>query len=309
MWSQRLLKIKSAFVLRLLAAASALLMLKYMLTGGASSERHKLCVLVPFRDRFEELLEFVPNISQFLANQGIYDPKILVLNQEDDFRFNRASLLNVGFLESQKSPDPCDYVALHDVDLVPKNPKIKYEFPTSGPLHLTAPGLHPKYDYPNFIGGILLLTSHHFKMLNGMSNQYWGWGLEDDEFQARIKDAQLVVKRPDVAEIGTGRETFTHNHHGRKRPRDNVKCHSQWEKTRLRDRETGLHSVKYTLNSKKRIQIEGYSVTILNINLVCDKSRTPWCDCSNAKPEKRKAYKWSEDVIVPKLPKRPKKSQ
>lgn len=30
-------------------------------------EDHFLCVLVPFRDRFEELLEFVPSISRFLS--------------------------------------------------------------------------------------------------------------------------------------------------------------------------------------------------------------------------------------------------
>ena len=32
---------------------------------------HKLCLLVPFHDRAEELLKFVPHISKFLSKQQI----------------------------------------------------------------------------------------------------------------------------------------------------------------------------------------------------------------------------------------------
>lgn len=48
-------------------------------------------------------------------------------------------------------------------------------------------GLHPKYDYPDFIGGILLIRSDHFEAIRGMSNNFWGWGLEDDEFLHRCE--------------------------------------------------------------------------------------------------------------------------
>lgn len=41
---------------------------------------HHLAILVPFRDRFEELLIFVPHIRQFLDKQNI-DYHIFVLNQ------------------------------------------------------------------------------------------------------------------------------------------------------------------------------------------------------------------------------------
>ena len=52
---------------------------------------------------------------------------------------------------------------------------------------------------------ILMLSSAHFTQLNGMSNRYWGWGLEDDEFRARLRDANLPISRPDVKAVGTGR--------------------------------------------------------------------------------------------------------
>lgn len=41
---------------------------------------HRLAILVPFRDRFEELLIFAPHIKQFLDKQNI-DYHIFVLNQ------------------------------------------------------------------------------------------------------------------------------------------------------------------------------------------------------------------------------------
>ena len=50
-----------------------------------------------------------------------------------------------------------------------------------------------------------MLSSAHFTELNGMSNRYWGWGLEDDEFRARLRDANLPISRPDVKAVGTGR--------------------------------------------------------------------------------------------------------
>lgn len=42
-----------------------------------------------------------------------------------------------------------------------------------------------------------------FIQVNGMSNNYWGWGLEDDEFYVRLKDAKLNVSRPVDIDSGT----------------------------------------------------------------------------------------------------------
>lgn len=56
-------------------------------TGAKSlkylNSEHKLGVVVPFRDRFEELLEFVPHMNAFLNNQAI-NHKIYVINQVFD---------------------------------------------------------------------------------------------------------------------------------------------------------------------------------------------------------------------------------
>jgi xylosylprotein 4-beta-galactosyltransferase len=145
---------------------------------------------VPFRERFEELLEFVPHMYQFLSRQKLRH-QIWIINQVDEHRFNRASLINVGFLLSRAHG--CDYIAMHDVDLLPLNDKLNYSYPQDGPFHVSSPELHPRYHYATFVGGILLLTATHFEKLNGLSNLFWGWGREDDEFYLRIRQANLKV--------------------------------------------------------------------------------------------------------------------
>ena len=77
-------------------------------------------------------------------------------------RFNRASLINTGFLQAEEQ---CDYMAMHDVDLLPLNPQLNYGYPENGPFHIAAPGLHPKYNYATFVGGILLLNNKHFRQV------------------------------------------------------------------------------------------------------------------------------------------------
>ena len=90
------------------------------------------------RDRFDELLEFAPAMDAFLTEAGI-DHEIYVINQADKYRFNRASLINVGYIVTEKAG--FDYFAMHDVDLIPTTHQIKYDFPTKGPVHLARYGL------------------------------------------------------------------------------------------------------------------------------------------------------------------------
>ena len=94
-------------------------------------------------------------MDRFLTEAGV-EHEIIVVNQADTYRFNRAGLINAGFLFTEQSG--FDYLAMHDVDLIPTTHEIKYDFPSEGPVHLASPELHPKYHYPNYVGGILMLT-------------------------------------------------------------------------------------------------------------------------------------------------------
>ena len=69
----------------------------------------------------------------------------MLLEQSARLRFNRGALLNAGVL--LLSGLDYDYFVFNDVDTVPaKGSGVHYAFPEgSFPLHVTPPGLHPKY--------------------------------------------------------------------------------------------------------------------------------------------------------------------
>lgn len=80
----------------------------------ANNDNHRLCVIFPYRDRFEELQRTLPGLYDFLKRQNL-NFNFIVVNQTDSIRFNRAVLVNIGSLEANHRG--CDYIAIHDVDI------------------------------------------------------------------------------------------------------------------------------------------------------------------------------------------------
>ncbi|CAI5444611.1 unnamed protein product [Caenorhabditis angaria] len=238
-------------------------------------QSHKLCVIIPYRDRFEELKQFAPYMKDFLDKQKV-EHHLIAVNQTDDLRFNRASLINIGWNEADRLG--CDYMVMNDVDLLPINPEIPYGFPEIGIIrHITSPEYHPKYHYQKFIGGILMLTMADYKELNGMSNKYWGWGLEDDEFYLRIMEAKLNLTR--VSGLSTNSTNTFRHIHGPKRKRDYSKKsdHKQWQMKRKRDRVSGLRDIKYQIIRRDVRYFGACPVVVVNVRLQCDLKWTPYC--------------------------------
>jgi len=234
---------------------------------------HKLAIIVPFRDRFDELLEFAPEMDKFLTESGVAH-EIIVVNQADTFRFNRAALINAGYLYTVSQGD-FDYMAMHDVDLIPTTHQIKYEFPEKGPVHIASPELHPKYHYPNYVGGILMLSLEHFRVCRGMSNKFWGWGREDDEFFLRMRDQKLSIQRPQG--VTTGYNTFKHVHDKDRRPRDYKRIGEQKKEQFKRDPIGGFDTLRHAVVRIDSLLIGQSPVKILNVELECDEKITPWC--------------------------------
>ena len=139
----------------------------------------KLSIVVPYRNREEHLKQFVPYMEEYLIKDGI-PFHIYIIHQADDKPFNRAKLLNVGYKESEDF----DYFAFHDVDMLPIDSDYSY---IDCPTHLAtrAEQFGFRLPYDGYFGGVTLFDKESFIKINGYSNEYWGWGAEDDDVLLR----------------------------------------------------------------------------------------------------------------------------
>jgi predicted glycosyltransferase involved in capsule biosynthesis len=142
--------------------------------------KHRLSLIVPYRERDEHLELFIPHMKKFLIDSEI-DFHIFVIEQGDNLPFNRAKLLNIGFSETKIN---FDYFCFHDVDMLPVNSDYTYsEIPT----HLASEVQQFNWGlaYDTYFGGVTLFNKKDLETINGYSNNYWGWGAEDDDLWNR----------------------------------------------------------------------------------------------------------------------------
>ena len=147
---------------------------------------YKLGVIVPYRNREKQLPVFIDSISKYLQEQDIQF-EIIIVEQADDLDFNRAKLLNIGFLKAEKLG--CDYVVFHDIDMIPLQADYSY---SNKPQHLITdfelpPGVS-RTMFDEYFGGVTLFDVKTFKRINGYSNNYYGWGFEDDDLFLRCQE-------------------------------------------------------------------------------------------------------------------------
>ena len=150
----------------------------------------KMSVVVPYRDREQNLRLLVPHLKNFLGDK--YDYSITVIEQEDGKPFNKGRLLNLGF---HLTKDDADYFCFHDVDLLPMNNTCDYSFPTQ-PTHLSV--FVSQFNFvrrAEELGGVFLLSKKDYEHVNGHSNGYWGWGLEDNDMALRCIRRDLRIDR------------------------------------------------------------------------------------------------------------------
>ena len=60
---------------------------------------HKLGIIVPYRNRSEQLAVFRKEINDYLK----IDFELIIVEQSDKKEFNRGKLLNIGFLEADNN--------------------------------------------------------------------------------------------------------------------------------------------------------------------------------------------------------------
>lgn len=141
---------------------------------------HKLGICIPYRDREEHLKKLVPHLRKHLNRQGI-DHKFYVAHQVDDKLFNRGAMKNIA--AKRAFEDGCDYIAWHDVDMLPYDETCDYSYPEETPIHIATQLSKYGYDmsYDQYFGGVILFNKEQVERTNGYSNDYWDWGMEDDD--------------------------------------------------------------------------------------------------------------------------------
>ncbi|XP_031824419.1 beta-1,4-galactosyltransferase 2 [Sarcophilus harrisii] len=120
-------------------------------------------------------------------------------SQHGEDTFNRAKLLNVGFLEALKEDPAYDCFIFSDVDLVPMDDRNLYrcgEQPRHFAIAMDKFGF--RLPYAGYFGGVSGLSKAQFLKINGFPNEYWGWGGEDDDIFNRISLSGMKVSRPDI---------------------------------------------------------------------------------------------------------------
>tara|TARA_R100000008_G_scaffold85638_1_gene76122 strand:+ start:17031 stop:18473 length:1443 start_codon:yes stop_codon:yes gene_type:complete len=162
----------------------------------------KLGVCVPYRNREAHLKEFVPKVGAYLESKGI-DYCMYFGHQVDDKLFNRGAMKNVAAEWAFK--EGCDYVVWHDIDMIPEE-GCDYSFPEKYPIHIATNISQMDYQlkYQEYFGGAVIFSKEQVEKTNGYSNDYWDWGMEDDDLFWRC----YLEGMADVKETKLGHQEF-----------------------------------------------------------------------------------------------------
>jgi len=153
----------------------------------------KLAIIIPYRDRRDNLDIFLPHMVNFLKNKQI-DYEIYIIEQFDDKPFNYGKLCNVGVSQTNEI---ADYYCFHDVDVLPLNDNADYSYKDI-PTQLFYENSNKKIllPYDQFFGGVVVMNKEDFLKVNGFNNNYWGKGYVDLDLLYRCEknNIQLVKK-------------------------------------------------------------------------------------------------------------------
>ena len=160
-------------------------------------KEHKLGIVVPYRNRPNQLKTFTERIADLIN----LPYELIIIEQVDDKEFNRGKLLNIGFMKAVSLD--CDYVVFHDIDMLPIKADYSY---SDTPVHLISDFKLPegvsRELFDDYFGGVTLFPCNLFKQINGYTNEYFGWGFEDDNLLLRCKENQIKLDSRKVVQRG-----------------------------------------------------------------------------------------------------------
>ncbi|KAJ3588467.1 hypothetical protein NHX12_012059 [Muraenolepis orangiensis] len=156
--------------------------------------------------------------------------------------FNRAKLLNVGYTEALKDHDYGCFV-FSDVDLIPMDDRNTYAcFDQPRHLSVSIDKFGFRLPYYQIFGGASSMSKEQFLKINGFSNNYWGWGGEDD----------------DIYNSGVVGNCRMIRHDRDKKNEPNPQRFNRLAHTRENMGKDGINSLTYTVTSTERLPLYTY---------------------------------------------------
>lgn len=215
--------------------------------------------IIPYRNLPNCLEIFKQKFPEYLKTQTYIDTyNIVIVEQEQGKLFNLAKLINVGFDYCKKSLpyNTTDVIVFHPIDAIPLSGS--YEVPENSCV------MYCEHDQGMIDRGDHIAGKAHgfrnnvFERVNGYSNEYWGWGHEDDDMIIRLNVNNIPI-------FGTFFNfDFLMEHQGGTQMRNNVDkpVHdiSNWSKSdeiymkMKQDKNfstSGLNNLSYALLDKK----------------------------------------------------------
>jgi hypothetical protein len=208
--------------------------------------------IVPYMNRHDNLNILLVNLHNYLtlSIKLKFKYQILVGEQlNNSSKFNKGQIINTLVKYALDTYTSIDCIVLHDVDIVPlENVTIDYRC-RQMPYHLTRKLFILKQNeervYNQFVtGGVLSLRPAHFLISNGFSNEYDGWGGEDDDWTLRMFNKKLCILRP--TSLTALFSMLSHN-----KSKENSNRFKKLTKTLVNQANDGLS----TINKKTKIKL------------------------------------------------------
>lgn len=233
----------------------------------------EVAIVIPFKNRYEQLTQFTQHMCKFWGLQEMV-LNVYVVNQLSQESFRRAWLFNVGcdLTKILFKSETC--VVLHDIDLLPLE-GVDYK-ECQNPRHISSEAENFGWSIPynSFSGGVFSASWKHWKLINGMSNLFLGWGGEDDELFERWKIANMTKTgdTPYRSKAGHGKFKKNFEYHFKDATVDheyneNVQLIHDLRNGKRHYLADGLQQVQYKLITRNETLFENCSLRVVQLNV------------------------------------------
>lgn len=241
-----------------------------------SNKKPNIIIIVPYRDRPEQLYFFTTHMSHILTQYAEQDKVVRVLfcHQVDKRPFNRGAMKNLGYIWSKKTygEDVANKITFvfHDIDTLPyKKHIMDYDLDTV--INKREKNKYQDeivkhfYGYKFALGGIFSIKGRVFELLGGFPN-FWGWGYEDNAFAYKCEIFDIDINYDDFYPILDNKVLFLNNGH-KKITTDSNKDYMSLITKNCIDNIKNVHFVERNIDDNFNIEVLKNNVNYVNGNI------------------------------------------